>query len=536
MIQKSGKIGFAIAACILMLVCMFGMASAEQESICVSTVDEFLEALASDTEIVLASGEYNLTQAKRYGRGGGDYYHWESVFDGYELILDNVENLTIRGENPFDVSIVTEPRYSNVLSFKNASNVTVSDVTLGHTKEKGACSGGVLVLSGCKDVEILSTRMFGCGTRGMDISNCRNVHVDCSDVYECSEGCVYISGSYNVLMENSKFFNCQVWNGVFEVYSSGEIAFINSEVYGNYGAYEDAGCLIASDCPSVYLGGLDVHDNVFANMFASFVRPVTVERCRFFGSASNWANALYPVDQDGKDLTGMDLMNMTMRTVRWEPAALPQPGEVELGEDGKIHVSTVDEFLNAIRNDATIYLEPGMYDLSTASSYGSYGGEYYHWESTYDGPELVIHEVSNLTIEGAGIGEVTIAAVPRYANVLRFDNTYGLILRGFTAGHTFEPGACSGGVLQFIGCGNTIVEGCSLYGCGIVGVWAMYCNNLDVTGTEIYECSSGAAWFSNCNFVRMNHCNVHDIHSQFLYEDYGSTDVLIDGKTIYELM
>ena len=37
----------------------------------VSTVDEFLAAIAPDTEIVLAPGEYNLTQAAGYGRIGG---------------------------------------------------------------------------------------------------------------------------------------------------------------------------------------------------------------------------------------------------------------------------------------------------------------------------------------------------------------------------------------------------------------------------------------------------------------------------------
>ena len=37
----------------------------------VSTVDEFLAAIGPDVEIVLAPGEYNLTQAKGYGRTGG---------------------------------------------------------------------------------------------------------------------------------------------------------------------------------------------------------------------------------------------------------------------------------------------------------------------------------------------------------------------------------------------------------------------------------------------------------------------------------
>ena len=110
----------------------------------VSTVDEFLAAIAPDTEIVLAPGEYNLTQAKGYGRTGGKYYHWESVFDGYELVITDITGLTITGAEPFTVTISTEPRYANVLRFDYANDVRIAEITVGHTKEQGSCVGGVL--------------------------------------------------------------------------------------------------------------------------------------------------------------------------------------------------------------------------------------------------------------------------------------------------------------------------------------------------------------------------------------------------------
>lgn len=496
----------------------------------VSTVDEFLAAIGPDVEIVLAPGEYNLTQAKGYGRTGGQYYHWESTFDGYELVITDASNLTINGLDASLVTISTEPRYSNVLRFDYAANLTISNITLGHTKEQGSCIGGVLLVESGSNVEIQNARLYGCGVRGIDLRSCQNVHVDCTDVYECSMGCVYIQGSTNVLFENSKFYNCALADGVFEIFSSSDIAVINSEVYGNWGEFFYSS-LVYSDCPGIYLGGLDIHDNQFIYMFRGDGSPVTVENCRF-DYAEQWAENVMPVSPDGQELTAGDLASMKMRTVTWEPAGRPEVPDVQAGEDGKIHVTNVDEFLAAIAPNTTIFLEPGEYDLSTSATYAGLGGDYYHWESVFDGYELVIRGASNLTIEAADPENVSIVTQPRYANVLRFENLSNVILRNVTAGHTPEAGECAGGVIQLSYANNSIIEGCRLFGCGILGVQAISCNNLSVYNCEIYQCSSGAAWFYGCKTVRMDHCNIHDIGGRALYADYYCSDVLVDGNPI----
>ena len=79
------KVVFACLMCAVLLLGLFPGLSAQGEEfpqetengniVRVSTVDEFLAAIAPNTEIVLAPGEYNLTQAKGYGRTGGKYYH-----------------------------------------------------------------------------------------------------------------------------------------------------------------------------------------------------------------------------------------------------------------------------------------------------------------------------------------------------------------------------------------------------------------------------------------------------------------------------
>lgn len=535
------KTGLALFVCLAMFACLLAGFPARAEdmpketesvnTVQVSTVDEFLTAIAPDTEIVLAPGEYNLTQATGYGRIGGKYYHWESTFDGCELVITDANNLTINGQDAAQVTISTEPRYSNVLRFDYAANLKIENITLGHTKEQGSCIGGVLYVESGSNVEIRNARLYGCGVRGIDLRNCQNVRVDCTDVYECSQGCVYVEGSSNVLLENGKFYNCVLYGGVFEIYSSYDIAVINSEIYGNYSDFGYCS-LVNSDGPGIYLGGLDVHDNQFDWVFQGNGKPVTVENCRFDYVNNPWAENVMPVDVDGKELTEGDLNFMKMRTVTWEPAGLPGMPKVEKSEDGKVHVTNVDEFLAAIAPGTTIYLEPGEYNLAQATGYSALGSAYCHWQSTYDGYELVIRGVNDLTIEAADPEAVSIVTEPRYANVLRFVNLNNLCLKNIKVGHTLEPGACSGGVLMLEYVNDSSIENCKLYGCGTVGIEALSCSGLNVADTEIYECSSGGAWFYRCTNVRMDGCDIHDIEGEELYADYFSYDVLVDGSPI----
>ena len=159
-----------------------------------------------------------------------------------------------------------------------------------------------------------------------------------------------------------------------------------------------------------------------------------------------------------------------------------------------------------------------LFDLSTASSYGSIGGEYYYWAASYDGPELVIHDLSGLTIRSASSdpAAVTLAAIPRYANVLNFRDCEDVSLLGFTAGHTKEPGSCSGGVLNLQNCSRITVDNMRLYGCGILGLQTSSCTSLDVLRTEIYECSQGAGMFFQTDGIRFGDCDIHDVPSPAL--------------------
>ena len=128
------------------------------------------------------------------------------------------------------------------------------------------------------------------------------------------------------------------------------------------------------------------------------------------------------VSFDNCDFHGITAEFGMFRTIDSDKFALLNSTIRDSSEDGKVHVTTVDEFLAAIAPDTTIYLEPGVYDLSTAAGCGVTETDRYRWDLRFDGPSLVITGVDGLTIEGAGAESVTIAAVPRYADVLGFED------------------------------------------------------------------------------------------------------------------
>lgn len=501
----------------------------------VTTVDELLAAIAPDTVIELTGQRYMLTEASDYGTGSGSgYYRWDTG-DGAELVIENVTGLTIRAANR-DTCIVTEPRWVNVLHFIGCEDITLEGFTAGHT-DGAYCSGGVLCFENTKGVTVDGCSLYGCGTEGVTTYSCEDVAVTGSEIWNCSQGAAFIYDSKNVSFDNCDFHGITAEFGMFRTIDSDKFALLNSTIRDSSGDV----FFNSSRSSGVYIGGCEVSGNKFRNMFASELVPVTVEGCALGDNdIIDWyadmekLGSLYEnskaVDPDGNVYTYSELQEMQKTENAVWNAYVPEVAstpDVAVSEDGKVHVTTVDEFLAAIAPDTTIYLEPGVYDLSTAAGCGVTETDRYRWDLRFDGPSLVITGVDGLTIEGAGAESVTIAAVPRYADVLGFERCAGLTLRGFTAGHTEEKGYCTGGVLYFDLCDDAVIDGCALFGCGIMGITAGSCADMNVSNTEIYDCEYGAVTLNDSNAV-FDSCDIHDNGGPD-FQLYNST-AIVDGK------
>ena len=219
-----------------------------------------------------------------------------------------------------------------------------------------------------------------------------------------------------------------------------------------------------------------------------------------------------------------------------EEAVPTEPVEyvpVSTGEQTQVHVSTVDEFLKALAPDTEIILDAEFYDLSTATGYETKNGTYYRWEEVFDGVQLTIQNVSNLTIraEGDDVKAHTVSARPRYAHVINFENCSNIMVEGFTAGHTFEPGSCAGGVIGFNNCEDVLVNNCGLYGCGVVGIWGANTKGVQVTNSDIYECSWGGVYMMFCKDVTFNGNTIRDLGEEFMGQWSDGTPFMLHDTT-----
>lgn len=189
---------------------------AADDTVYVDNVADLIEAIQPNAKIVVKPGDYNIseyiqdvwdTDAAVWNKHH-DYVEIREVFDGVELVVRDVEGLSIRGEsdNCADADLVADPRYAAVMTFDACDKLVLSGLTMGHTN-RGDCWGSVIELVSCDGVILDNMDLYGCGVIGINLEYCSNF-LRCSDVTirECSQGplgCANSRGEW-------KFYNCKL--------------------------------------------------------------------------------------------------------------------------------------------------------------------------------------------------------------------------------------------------------------------------------------------------------------------------------------
>ncbi len=468
----------------------------------VENVEQFLAAIGPNREIRLRRGTYDLLRALDYGgETESQFYSWEPVFDGYQLVIQNVQNLSIRGQDGEETFLLAAPRYADVLHFRNSYNLWLQDLTVGHSPQQGTCTGGVLYFENCRQVDGTGLKLFGCGTIAVATRDVQDIAIRDSDLYDCSYGAVYLTDTQNMQLENSHIYDIDCVDSLLIAQNSSDVQI--------------TGCHI-ENCKAPTLlyteGGVTFSGNVVENCTFEVAvmqnqKPITVDQCSFRGiTAPQWdypgsvSTGTVPegvtVQQDVEPETAET--TETVETQPWGAGTPEEPREVT--------VTNVEELLDAIGDNTTIRLAPGTYDLSASERYGDLPiSTSCKWEQVYDGWELEI-KADNLCFVADGDAEIV--TQPRYANVLLFRDCENIRVQGLKLGHTPEQGLCAGGVIRLQGSANVEILDSDLYGCGILGILGEESRDVMVQNCVIHDCSQGAIYLRLCARFTMTDCTL----------------------------
>lgn len=243
-------------------------AAKKQKTVRVETAEQFIRALANDTRIVIP--EYTVlklspvlqddakmkelgltpfdTYAGRFDEFTTPTLGYHDHFDGNELDMAGFKNLTIEGEGEM-AGIIVEPRYAYVLAFFNCDDITLRNLTLGHT-ESGYCEGGVVRLAECRNSRIEGCDLYGCGTEGIGAERSDGIVCENTIIRDCSYQIMTLQHCNNVTFNNCNMYNCREY-----------------------------GLLIVSYCKNVTFNSCDIHDNV-GSLFSVFGNPITMNNCK----------------------------------------------------------------------------------------------------------------------------------------------------------------------------------------------------------------------------------------------------------------
>ena len=233
---------FSFLALVLTVSSMTGVVRATSAEAAVQTIEvsnarEFLEALGSNRIIEMDySGDYNLSKwefSDDLTLPAG--VRWEGVFDGAELVLSGINNLTINGGGPDGANsrIIVDPRYAFVMKFENCSDIVINGPWAGHSVG-GSCEGGVFGFTDSSRITISYTEMYGCGTEGLTLSNVSDMKVAHSVISNCTYYIMTVTGGANISFENCMFAHNQEYTLV-NVSGTRNMSFTDCDFYSNRG-------------------------------------------------------------------------------------------------------------------------------------------------------------------------------------------------------------------------------------------------------------------------------------------------------------
>ena len=256
---------------LLLSVTMTGMAQ-KAKNVTVSTPDEFIKAIASNTTITVKNSNIlaitdalnkldksrELQDLENSSKlAPGVYYTEES--DGRSIAIVNINNLTIIGANSknADNHIQAEPSYADVLRFNRCKNITIKNIKAGHL-EQGHCEGDVFVFGFCENVNIDNCDLYGCGVNGLSMGATKDVKVTNTEIHDCSDCMVVIADCHNVNFTKCYMHDCV--SGISTWGDNSDITYVDCEIIER--EYEDGD----GEYEDEYANSIDMPEELFRRL------------------------------------------------------------------------------------------------------------------------------------------------------------------------------------------------------------------------------------------------------------------------------
>lgn len=207
-----------VAEALGMTVSWIGIPEVEfpKNQVTVDSLEDLLNAVAPDTEITLAPGEYSFG-ALDLEKIDNPYVEISyDVFDRttglwgtgsvWEVVIRDVRDLTILAGG---ARVSTPWAYADVWRFVNCDRLRMEGGVAVHDVEPGYCVGNCVELEDCVGVYLREVVMDGSGAYGLYASGSRQVELDQCAIQNCTYGAVSLWNCQNMELWMCQIADCR---------------------------------------------------------------------------------------------------------------------------------------------------------------------------------------------------------------------------------------------------------------------------------------------------------------------------------------
>ena len=241
------------------------------DTVKVSSATDLLNSIQNNRKIIVEEGVYNFSNVTRRKIKNDRVRETIGAFE-----VQNISNLCIEAEDGAEVQFCIDDPSNPVFSFNGGRNITIRNITVGHTVEPGYCSGSVLYFYSVNGVDVDKCKLYGSGTYGVEAMYTYGVKVTNTEIYECTYGLVSLEQVGDVL-----FKDCVMRDSgdlsLICTRDAYDVLFEGCEFSGNRAnAYEEAYFVSSGEYDRVSFKDCSFKDNEFS-AFSNY--EVTLENC-----------------------------------------------------------------------------------------------------------------------------------------------------------------------------------------------------------------------------------------------------------------